>query len=101
MAGGVYLLHFLEPIGNPHNRRAMASHYIGHAERFAVRIAEHTSGQGAAIMRAVWAAGVGFVLAETWPGASRTFERRLKRQHNAPRLCPVCAEVRHAERGVP
>jgi hypothetical protein len=27
--GTVYLLHFLEPIGNPANPRAMAQHYIG------------------------------------------------------------------------
>jgi hypothetical protein len=27
--GTVYLLHFLEPIGNPANRRAMAQHYTG------------------------------------------------------------------------
>ena len=29
--GTVYLLHFLEPIGNPANPRAMAQHYIGWA----------------------------------------------------------------------
>jgi hypothetical protein len=27
--GTVYLLHFLEPIGNPANPHAMAQHYIG------------------------------------------------------------------------
>ena len=27
--GTVYLLHFLEPIGNPANPRAMAQHYLG------------------------------------------------------------------------
>ena len=27
--GTVYLLHFLEPIGNPTNSRAMAQHYMG------------------------------------------------------------------------
>jgi hypothetical protein len=29
MNGTVYLLHFLEPIGNPTNPHAMAQHYIG------------------------------------------------------------------------
>jgi hypothetical protein len=34
-------------------------------------------------------AGIGVDLVRTWPG-DRSFERRLKRRHNSPRLCPVC-----------
>jgi len=87
--GTVYLLHFLEPIGNPSNPRAMAQHYIGWGAVAAERIAVQTAGAGAAIVRAVQARGIGFVVAATWPG-DRALERRLKRRKCAPRFCPVC-----------
>jgi hypothetical protein len=91
--GTVYLLHFLEPIGNPANRRAMAQHYLGWALVAANRIAEHTAGNGAAIVRAVQAQGIGFVVAATWPGG-RTLERQLKNRKCAPRYCPICQAQR-------
>ncbi len=87
----VYLLHFLEPIGNPDNPRAMAQHYIGWSPTPAQRIAKHTAGNGAAIMRAVQARGIGFEIAITWPGG-RDLERRLKRWHKARQLCPICRD---------
>ncbi len=89
MTGTVYLLHFLEPIGNPANPRAMAQHYIGWSPAVAARIATHTAGGGAAIMRAVQAKGIGFEVAATWPGG-RALERRLKARHKARRFCPLC-----------
>jgi predicted GIY-YIG superfamily endonuclease len=91
----VYLLHFLERIGNPDNPRAMAQHYIGHSFDAPERIAQHTSGNGRAakIVRYVQAQGIGFEVARTWPG-DWTLERQLKRRHNAPKLCPVCREAR-------
>jgi hypothetical protein len=85
----VYLLHFLEPIGNPTNPRAMAQHYIGWTPALAKRITKQTAGNGAAIMRAVKAQGIGFVVAATWPG-SRQLERQLKNRKHASRFCPVC-----------
>jgi hypothetical protein len=48
---------------------------------------------GAAVVRAVQAKGVGFVVAATWPG-SRALERRLERRKDAPRFCPVCRQHR-------
>lgn len=87
--GTVYLLHFLEPIGNPDNSRAMAQHYIGWSPDAPKRFAKHTAGQGARIVAAVMAAGIGFEVAATWPG-DRRLERRLKRWHNARKLCPIC-----------
>jgi hypothetical protein len=90
---GVYLFHADEPIGNLSNPRAMARHYIGYADELACRIAIQLAGnaQSAALMRAFIAAGVGVELARIWPGATRRFERQLKRQKNAPRrLCPIC-----------
>jgi hypothetical protein len=89
MEGTVYLLHFLEPIGNPTNRHAMAQHYIGWALVAAERISTQTAGQGAAIVRHVQAQGIGFLVAATWPG-SRALERQLKRRKHASRFCPIC-----------
>jgi hypothetical protein len=86
--GTVYLLHFLAPIGNPANRRAMAQHYLG-VDLSGTRISVQTAGAGAAIVRYVQAQGIGFVVAASWPGG-RDLERRLKRRHNAPQLCPIC-----------
>jgi hypothetical protein len=90
---GVYLFHADEPIGDKSNPRGQARHYIGYADELACRIAIQLAGtaQAAAIMRAFIAAGVGIELARIWPGATRRFERQLKRQKNAPRrICPIC-----------
>jgi hypothetical protein len=87
--GTVYLLHFLEPIGNPSNPHGMAQHYIGWGAVAAKRILVQTAGAGAAIVRAVQAQGIGFVVAATWPG-TRQLERQLKRRKHASRFCPVC-----------
>jgi putative endonuclease len=92
MNGTVYLLHFLEPIGNPANPHAMAQHYIGWAQEAAERIAIHTAGAGAAIVRHVQARGIGFVVAATWPG-TRVLERQLKNRKHASRFCPVCQQT--------
>jgi hypothetical protein len=84
----VYLLHFLEPIGNPANPHGMAQHYIG-VDLSGTRISTQTAGNGAAIVRAVQAKGIGFVVAATWPG-TRALERQLKNRKHASRFCPVC-----------
>jgi hypothetical protein len=49
-------------------------------------------------MAAVSAQGIDWQLARTWLG-DRDLERRLKRQHNAPRLCPVCNPEGWKQRG--
>ena len=97
MEGTVYLLHFLEPIGNPANPHSTAQHYIGWAREAAERIAVQTAGNGAAIVRYVQAHGIGFVVAATWPG-SRSLERRLKNRKHASRFCPVCRQQRRSRR---
>jgi hypothetical protein len=81
--GTVYLLHFRRPYRH-------ARHYLGFcAGDVAIRVAAHQAGQGARLLAAVAQAGIGVDLVRTWPG-DRSFERRLKRRHNSPRLCPVC-----------
>jgi hypothetical protein len=93
----VYLLHFEEPIGNPSTPHGMAQHYIGWSPEPAARIARHASGDGAKIIRYVMEAGIGFVVAQTWEGGP-DLEKRLKRRHDAPRVCPVCIEERREQR---
>ena len=90
--GVIYLIHFQRPIGG-HPRggpRSFARHYLGHTIDLEARIAKHRRGQGSRLMAVVAAAGIDFVVARTWPG-DRALERRLKRRHDSPGLCPICS----------
>lgn len=89
-AGTIYLIHFERPIGgHPWGRpRSLARHH--HAIDLEPRLAEHGRGQGSRLMAALAAAGINFVVARTWPG-DRALERRLKRRHDSPGLCPICS----------
>lgn len=82
---GLYLLH-LEP------RLFHAGHYLGYADDVARRVAEHVAGgaRSSPLVRAALAAGSTVELVRVWPGGDRHLERRLKRRHEGPRLCPVC-----------
>jgi predicted GIY-YIG superfamily endonuclease len=91
--GTVYLIHFDRPIGDLDNPRGQARHYLGYTEDLEARLKAHRSGNGSAIMAAVARAGVSWRLARTWAG-ERTLERRLKRRHNSPQLCPICKRER-------
>lgn len=78
----VYLLHYERALFH-------AQHYIGYAETDA-RIDQHANGtSGAHLPAAFFRAGVSFTVSRTWDG-DRTFERRLKKSHNARILCPLC-----------
>ena len=85
----VYLIHFDKPIGNPGNPRGQAQHYLGYANRLKERIAHHRNGTGARLLQVVNELGIGWKVVRKWEG-DRALEGRLKRQHNSPRLCPVC-----------
>jgi hypothetical protein len=88
--GSVYLLHF-EP-GLPVTGNRIARHYLGFAERdIDARIAQHLRPQGSPLVAAVIAAGGSVTLERIWTDVDRGFERRLKRRHETPRLCPRCA----------
>jgi predicted GIY-YIG superfamily endonuclease len=88
MSGTVYLLH-LEP-GLPVTANRVARHYLGFTDHDARRrLAEHLQGRGSPLVAAVAARGR-VTLERTWAGVDRTFERRLKHRHEAPRLCPRC-----------
>lgn len=77
-----YLLHFSQPYKH-------AKHYLGTAQDLPERLRQHNAGQAARLTQVVVQAGIQLTLARTWPGGYEQ-ERRLKRQKNGPRLCPVC-----------
>lgn len=89
--GTVYLLHFERPIGDLDNPRGQARHYLGYTEDLEARLQAHRSGNGARLMEVVSELGIGWTLARTWQG-ERDVGRRLKRQHNSPRFCPICQQ---------
>lgn len=91
--GTVYLLHFEKPIGNMEKNVGRAQHYVGWTEDIEVRLAQHLLGQGARIVAAVVAKGIGVKLARVWTHRTRYFERKLKKSRNAPRYCPECRKV--------
>jgi predicted GIY-YIG superfamily endonuclease len=78
-----YLLHFSEKISDH------AGHYLGSAKDLDHRLGEHARGQGARLTQVAVERGISWDLVRTWPGG-RQQEYRLKRQHNGPRLCPLC-----------
>lgn len=84
--GTVYLLHFARPLHH-------ARHYVGFtAGELADRLSLHASGNGAKIMAAVRRDGIDFDCVRHWDGVTRAFERRLKRDKNVARLCPICTQ---------
>jgi len=91
MIGTVYLLHFDRPFRH-------ARHYIGWALQLEARLKHHGTGNGARLLAAVAAEGIGWVLARTWTDVDRNFERKLKNRHGAVRICPICAAEAKAAR---
>jgi len=78
----VYLIHFDCPYKH-------ARHYLGYTGDLEARLKAHASGNGSRLMEVITEAGITWRLARTWAGG-RDIERRLKRQKNSPRLCPIC-----------
>jgi len=81
----VYLLHFDRPLHH-------ARHYLGYASDLQKRLDIHRRGgsDDARLMQVLRERGIGFKLARTWPGGDRRLERKLKKRHESPRLCPLC-----------
>jgi predicted GIY-YIG superfamily endonuclease len=83
----VYILHFDRPYYH-------ARHYLGSTSNLRRRVSEHKSGHGsgAALTDAIRRAGIGFVVADVWPG-NQNQEYQLKNHYkNTPKLCPICKE---------
>jgi hypothetical protein len=85
MMGYCYLLHLDQPL----NPTRPARHYLGYTRHPPSRMAAHLEGRGARFMQVARERGIGFVIARTWQG-DRSFEKRLKRRKEGPRLCPLC-----------
>lgn len=86
--GTVYLIHFAWPFHH-------ARHYLGWTGYdLDQRLAHHRSGHGARLLQVITDAGIPFEMVRTWCGP-RALERRLKDEHHAPRLCPVCNPGNH------
>jgi len=84
----VYLVHLDQRLGSDHPQGG-AQHYLGMTQNLDQRLETHRAGLGARILAAAVERGIGFEVVRTWPGG-RERERQLKRQHNAPKFCPVC-----------
>ena len=82
----IYLIHFDTPL-------AHARHYLGSTHDLDQRLADHRA--GARLMAVVCERGIAWQLARTWSGGRRD-ERKLKNQHHAPRLCPLCRPTARA-----
>jgi hypothetical protein len=85
-----YLIHLDAKLGNPASPRGQAGHYIGTTVNLERRLETHRAGLGARMLAAANERGIAYDVVRTWPGG-RDFEKRIKRQRNAPRLCPACA----------
>jgi predicted GIY-YIG superfamily endonuclease len=82
--GTVYLLCIRPPLKH-------ASHYAGWTEGpVEDRLARHLAGTGARLIRAALKAGLSVHLVRTWAGATRAFERILKKC-GKKQLCPHCS----------
>jgi hypothetical protein len=97
--GSVYLLCFTDAAGRPARYRH-AGHYLGWAKDVHARLAVQRQGRGARLVQVVLDAGLDVTLVRTWPG-TRLLERQLKNRHEAPRLCPVCADPTTSAGGLP
>ena len=84
----VYLIHFDKAYHH-------AQHYIGYvdgdAPELMKRLTRHRNGTGANLLNVLKKAGVTFQVVRVWPGADRTFERKLKNRKKARELCPICS----------
>lgn len=85
----VYLIHLEQAIKH-------AKHYLGYTALESVedRLTRHKAGNGARLLQYANSLGIDYKIVHTWDckdtHAARNLERKLKRQHNSPRLCPIC-----------
>lgn len=68
-----------------------AGHYLGSAEDFEARKAQHEAGRGSALMSAVVNKGIKFKVARLWNNVPRWWEIKLHRRAENKALCPVCS----------
>lgn len=88
--GFVYLIHFDTKLHH-------AGHYIGFSFDVEKRLNTHKAGEGARLLRALNDKGIDYKIVRVWDNVDRAFERQLKNQKNAPRLCPICSTKQHSK----
>ena len=79
----VYLLHFAEKYKN-------VQHYLGYTTDLEKRMKRHKNGHGARLVKQVTEAGIEWEVARVWEDGDKKLERKLKKGHNSPKLCPIC-----------
>lgn len=85
----LYLLHLDRPYFH-------ARHYLGWSNQLTFRLQEHAAGgnHSTALLRALAEQHIGWRLSRLWRfpsgGEGLRFETKLKRQHAAHRVCPLC-----------
>lgn len=92
----LYLNHFDRPY--PRDARGDVQHYLGFVNAYSrgsvglyqARQRYHQAGRGSRLLAAVAAKGIGWRTVRVWWDGDKTLERKLKRQRNLPRLCPIC-----------
>jgi hypothetical protein len=90
----IYLLHFDTKLHH-------AQHYLGcTGGSLRDRMRRHATGNGARLVEVITQAGITWRIARTWRGNWNT-EKKLKRQHNSPRFCPICNARVPPQRGYP
>lgn len=89
--GQVYIIHFSQRLSN------RARHYVGFVYGDSLadvkhRFREHVTGQknGAKIIKAALAAGISLKITRIYHAVDMDIEKRIKRQKNTWKHCPVC-----------
>lgn len=110
--GTVYLIHFDRPI--PRDKRGNCQHYLGWTVDLPSREKEHRATyfnrhtapllidgkvqrgvtNGVSLIGIANTEGIGWQIVRTWEGTIH-MEKKLKRRHNARRLCPICNPGEH------
>ena len=83
--GFVYLIHFNTKLHH-------AGHYIGFSFDVDKRFQAHKEGKGGRLLQVLNEKGIDYKIVRVWENVDRTFERKLKNQKNAWRLCPICSK---------
>lgn len=80
----IYLIHF------EHEYKG-TRHYLGYTEAETVdaRLERHRASRGARLLQVLNDNNINYDVVRTWPG-DRRLERKLKKQKNARRFCPIC-----------
>ena len=100
---GVYLLHFMQPLGDPSRPRCSASHYCGFSKSVGYRLRQHDRSEGFGnIVHIANALGIQWIVAHIvytdTVAEARALEKQWKRNGHHDNRCPICREAREQKR---